>query len=44
MAKVKEVIDAEYAGGRCSVMGDDEIVNIIRSVDKHFYKNLSDRS
>lgn len=44
VAKVKEVIDAEYAGGRCSVMGDDEIVNIIRSVDKHFYKNLSDRS
>jgi len=44
VAKVKEVIDAEYANGRCSVMGDDEIVNIIRSVDKHFYKNLSDRS
>lgn len=44
VAKVKDVIDREYANGRCSVMGDDEIVNIIRSVDKHFYKNLSDRS
>ncbi len=44
VAKVKEVIDAEYASGRCSVMGDDEIVNIIRSVDKHFYKNLSVRN
>lgn len=44
VAKVKEKIDHEYAEGRCSVMGDDEIVNIIRSVDKHFYKKLSDRS
>lgn len=44
VAKVKEKIDREYAEGRCSVMGDDEIVNIIRSVDKHFYKKLSDRS
>lgn len=43
VAKVKEVIDKEYADGRCSAMGDDELVNIIRSVDKHFYKNLSDR-
>lgn len=43
VARVKEVIDKEYADGRCSAMGDDELVNIIRSVDKHFYKNLSDR-
>ncbi len=44
VAKIKDVIDREYASGRCSVMGDDELVNIIRSVDKHFYKNLSDRN
>ena len=43
VAKIKEVIDKEYAEGRCSVMGDDELVNIIRKLDKHFYKNLSDR-
>ncbi len=44
VVKIKEEIDREYAAGRCSVMGDDELVNIIRSVDKHFYKNLSDRN
>lgn len=44
VAKIKDEIDREYAAGRCSVMGDDELVNIIRSVDKHFYKNLSDRN
>ncbi len=41
IAKIKQVVDQEYANGRCSVMGDDELVNIIRSTDKNFYKQLS---
>ncbi len=40
VAKIKEVVDKEYASGRCSVMGDDELVNIIRTADKAFYKKL----
>ncbi|MCQ2387627.1 MAG: 2-isopropylmalate synthase [Clostridia bacterium] len=40
VAKIKEMVDAEYANGRCSVMGDDELVNIIRKIDKDFYKKL----
>lgn len=41
IAKIKERVDKEFAEGRSSVFGDDEIVNIIRSVDKDFYKKLS---
>ncbi len=44
IAKIKEVVDTEYAQGRVSVMGDDELVNIIRSIDKAFYKKLSNLS
>ena len=41
IAKIKEIVDKEFAEGRSSVFGDDEIVNIIRSIDKDFYKKLS---
>ena len=41
IAKIKEVVDQEYADGRCSVMGDDELVSIIHSVDIDFYKKLT---
>ena len=41
IAKIKEKVDKEFADGRSSVFGDDEIVNIIRSIDKDFYKKLS---
>lgn len=44
VAKVKEIIDNEYANGRCSVMGDEEIVNIIRKVDIDFYKKLIEKA
>ena len=40
VAKIKEVIDQEYAEGRTSVMGDDELVGILRMVDKGLYKKL----
>ena len=40
IAKIKEVIDQEYAEGRTSVMGDDELVGILRMVDKNLYKKL----
>lgn len=40
VAKIKEVIDQEYAEGRTSVMGDDELVGILRMVDKRLYKKL----
>lgn len=40
VAKIKEVIDQEYAEGRTSVMGDDELVGILRMVDKSLYKKL----
>lgn len=40
VSRIKERVDKEYAEGRCSVLGDDELVNIIRSIDKNFYKKL----
>lgn len=40
VAKVKELIDKEYADGRCSVMGDDELDNMILLTDKEFRKKL----
>ena len=32
--KMKEIIDAEYAAGRNSIWGDDELDNMIRQLDK----------
>lgn len=41
VVKVKEMVDAEYNNGRCSVMGDDELVAIIKNIDIDFFKKLS---
>lgn len=40
VAKIKELVDKEYADGRCSVMGDDELDNMLMSCDKEFHKKL----
>ena len=40
VAKIKELIDAEYANGRCTVFGDDELDNLIMLCDKEFHKKL----
>lgn len=40
IAKVKEMIDAEYANGRCTVFGDDELDNMLMLCDKEFHKKL----
>ena len=34
VVKMKEIIDAEYAAGRNSIWGDDELDNMIRRLDK----------
>lgn len=38
---MKEKVDAEYADGRNTVMGDGELENILREVDYAEYKRLS---
>ena len=38
VAQVKALIDKEYEEGRCSVMGDDELDNMVRLVDKKRHK------
>ena len=38
VVKVKEKIDLEYADGRTTLMGDDELVNIIESIDPEYIK------
>lgn len=40
VAQIKEVIDKEYADGRCSVMGDDELDQILLQCDKELRKKL----
>lgn len=40
VAQIKAVIDEEYANGRCSVMGDDELDGIFRSCDKELHKKM----
>ena len=40
VAKIKELIDKEYADGRCSVMGDDELDAMLMICDKDFHKKL----
>lgn len=40
VTKVKAVVDQEYANERSSVMGDDELDNIVRMCDKEFHKKL----
>ncbi|HRR36379.1 MAG TPA: hypothetical protein P5535_04835, partial [Clostridia bacterium] len=41
VAKVKELVDKEYADGRNTVMGDGELENILKSVDYDEYEKLS---
>ncbi len=41
VAKIKEEVDREYAEGRNTVMGDDELVAILRHIDKKRYKELA---
>ena len=40
VAKIKELIDKEYADGRCSVMGEDELDAMLLMCDKEFHKKL----
>ena len=40
VAKIKEIIDKEYAEGRCTVFGDEELDNILLMCDKEFHKKL----
>lgn len=40
VVKVKELVDKEYENGRCTVMGDIELDEMIRSIDKEFRKKL----
>lgn len=40
VAKMKELVDAEYAQGRCSVMGDDELDGMLMACDKNLHKEL----
>lgn len=39
--KIKEAVDAEYAAGRSTAMGDDEIETIMRRADPEEYMRLS---
>ncbi len=39
---VKEAVDREYSGGRTTLMGDDELVSIIRNIDPEFIKNVEE--
>ena len=40
VAKMKDIIDKQFAEGRCSVMGDDEMDNMLMSCDKELHKKL----
>ena len=40
VSKIKEAVDAEYAGGRTTAMGDDELDNIMRDLDFEEYERL----
>ncbi len=37
---LKEAVDNEYSSGRTTLMGDDEIVSMIRKIDPEFIKNM----
>ena len=39
---VKEAVDREYSGGRTTLMGDDELLSIIRNIDPEFIKNVEE--
>ena len=40
IVKMKEIIDAEYAEGRNSILGDDELDNMIRSIDRDRHREF----
>ena len=40
VVKIKEIIDAEYAAGRNSIWGDDELDGIIRSIDRNKHREF----
>ncbi|MBR2614077.1 MAG: 2-isopropylmalate synthase [Clostridia bacterium] len=40
VAKIKEMVDKEYADGRCSVMGDDELDAMLLVCDKELRKKF----
>lgn len=41
VVKVKQLVDAQYAEGRNTVMGDDELDSLVRIADKRRHKLLS---
>lgn len=41
LVQMKERVDKEYASGRSTVMGDEELENILRDVDFDLYEKLS---
>ncbi|MBQ1942766.1 MAG: 2-isopropylmalate synthase [Clostridia bacterium] len=38
IVEMKKMIDLEYASGRTSIMGDDELDNMVRNIDKKRHK------
>ncbi len=40
---VKDTVDAEYAAGRNTIMGDDELDSMVRLFDKDLHKLFNDR-
>lgn len=40
---LKEMVDAEYAAGRNTIMGDDELDSMVRIFDKDLHKMFNDR-
>ena len=40
IVKMKEIIDAEYAEGRNSILGDDELDHMIRSIDRDRHREF----
>ena len=41
VVKVKQLVDEQYAAGRNTVMGDDELDSLVRIADKRRHKLLS---
>ncbi len=39
--KIKDLVDAEYANGRNSVMGDEELLEMLKICDKRMYNKYS---
>ncbi len=39
--KIKELVDTEYAKGRTTLLGDDELVEFLIDVDVEFYENIA---